>query len=60
MVGPRIDKQRHSYWTILDDNLFSWLVQLISAGRVLYLHLGPPCTTFSVARKPSLRSVQCP
>ena len=60
VVGPRIDKQRRSCWNILDDNLFSWLAQLISAGRVLYLHLGPPRATFSVARKPSLRSVQCP
>ena len=29
---------------------------LRQARRVFYLHLGPPCTTFSLARKPALRS----
>ena len=60
LVGPRIDKQRNSFWDILDDGFFSWLLQLVAAGRVMYLHVGPPCTTFSLARKPALRSKQCP
>jgi hypothetical protein len=60
VVGPRLDKQRHGYWDILNDGLFSWLIQVVAAGRVLYLHLGPPCTTFSLARKPALRGKRCP
>ena len=60
LAGPRIDKQRNSFWDILDDGFFSWLMQLVAAGRVLYLHVGPPCTTFSLARKPALRSKRVP
>lgn len=60
VTGPATDMKRHPYWNLLRDDLFVWLLEVIRAGRVYYLHDAPPCTTFSVARRPPLRSRLCP
>ncbi len=36
------------------------LLRKIWAREVAYVHLAPPCSTFSIARTPPIRSRQCP
>ena len=60
VVGPPVDRVRHKCWGLLDDVLFGWLLSVVKAGRIFYLHLAPPCTTFSQARRPPLRTRRCP
>ena len=43
-----------------DEALFKLLVDLCRAGRIALCWLGPPCTTFSLARHPKLRTSACP
>ena len=43
-------------WDMFEDGLFHWLLRLALAGRIWLLVLEPPCTTFSIARSPKLRS----
>ncbi len=45
MVAPPVDIKRHRYLDVVRDDFFMWLIDLIRAGRVFYLHLVPPCTT---------------
>ena len=44
-------------WDLFKPGLFEWLVALALAGRVWLMTLEPPCTTFSLARKPGLRDM---
>ena len=55
-VGPRIDLNEHIAWDILRPRVWEWLFFLVERDRVFYIHLGPPCTTFSVARQPHART----
>ena len=55
-VGPLIDLQLSAAWDLSEGRLMEWLLFLIQAQRVLYIHFGPPCTSFSLARRPALRS----
>ena len=48
-VGPCVDIQMHQAWDANQDKFLHWMVELIRLGRVWYIHLGPPCTTFSIA-----------
>jgi hypothetical protein len=59
-VGPHIDVLLHPMWDLACPRLLEWLIFLISHDRVWYVHLAPPCTTFSIARKPALRSAALP
>ena len=43
-----------------DGELFFGLMRLIRRGGVRFLWWAPPCTTFSLARTPKLRSLQLP
>ena len=52
---------------LLDDATFRWLLKLAKSGRIRWLHGGPPCKTFSRARRrdqhgyaPTLRSTAFP
>ena len=56
-VGPPIELPE---WDMGDENLFRFLVSLCRAGRISLCWLGPPCTTFSLARRPKGRSVCAP
>ena len=57
-VGPPIEKK--DGWDLSDPALFELLLRLSAAGRVGLFWLGPPCTTYSLARAPRLRSVEEP
>ena len=41
-------------------HVISWLTFLVASGRVLAFMCEPPCTTFSIMRRPPLRSRLCP
>lgn len=55
-VGPCLDLKQHGTWDIQENRVWCWLAWLVEQGRVRYLHGGPPCTTFSIARHPKERS----
>ena len=44
----------------LDEALFIWLIRLSLSGRIWLAVLEPPCTTFSLARHPALRTSYFP
>ena len=55
VVGPPIDL---SYSSELDGrflHIISWLTHMISSGHLLSVACEPPCTTFSIMRRPALR-----
>ena len=54
VVGPPIELKEG--WDLFDKDLSRLLLFLCMAGRVAILWLGPPSTTFSLARCPKLRS----
>ena len=55
-VGPCIDLKRHAMWDLTSGRVLEWLVFMAGRRRVWYVHCGAPCTTFSIARHPALRS----
>ena len=57
-VGPPLDL--NTGWDLRQAQLFMFLVKLCEAGRVGMLWIAPPCTTFSLARCPKLRSMHEP
>ena len=54
VVGPPIELQRG--WDVLESDLLHFLVGMCMSRRIAILWLGPPRTTFSLARSPKLRS----
>ena len=47
-------------WDLRDGNLFWSILSLIRGGRIRFLWWPPPCTTFSLAQAPRLRSLENP
>ena len=43
-------------WDLFEGGMFMWLLRMSLCGRIWLLVLEPPCTTFSIARCPKLRS----
>lgn len=60
VVGPRIELKLSALWDLSAERVIAWVLHLVNAGRVWYVHSGVPCTTFSIARHPPLRSAQKP
>ncbi len=60
VVAPPVELKRQAFLDILRDDFFSWILDLVRAGRMCCIHLGPPCAIFSLAREPPLRSIHCP
>lgn len=59
-AGPRIDLAIHDSWDIASDRVVHWIFFLLRNGRVRHFHSGVSCTTWSVARKPALRTSDQP
>ena len=55
-----LDYQSSSLHDLLLAPLDAELRSGVAAGRIRYLHLAPPCNTFSAARFPKVRSQQWP
>ena len=60
VVGPVIDIDRSPAFDFCLLQLLSWLCFMVEGGRLDSFFLAPPCTTFSPAAYPSLRSYRCP
>ena len=60
VVGPVIDIDRSPAFDFSLLRILSWLCFMVEGGRLDSFFLAPPCTTFSPAACPSLRSYACP
>ena len=54
-VGPPLELL--DGWDLLREDPFDLLVRLSTVGRIGLMFMGPPCTAYSLARCPRLRSV---
>lgn len=58
--GPPLDIGESPQYDLRFVHVISWITHLIVERRLLGFFLGPPCTTFSIMRRPRLRSKQVP
>ena len=59
-VGPALDLSQSSEYDLLESRVIEWLTFMISQKRLLGFMLSPPCTSFSIMRRPRLRSADQP
>ena len=55
-VGPPVDLSTSLEFNMEFLHVISWLTYMVSSGQVAAFMVEPPCTTFSIMRKPPLRS----
>ena len=60
VVGPPVDLSHSPEYNMEWIHVISWLTFLVSTRRVLGFMCEPPCTTFSIMRRPPLRSRRVP
>eukprot|EP00435_Cladocopium_sp_Y103_P052260 s3094_g16.t1 len=60
VVGPIIDITYSSHYDLLDMRVVEWLIFMVQNRRVRSIALEPPCTTFSPAAYPPVRSYKVP
>lgn len=58
--GPPIDLSKSDEYDVAQVHVISWLFHLIERGSLRGFMLEPPCTTFSIMRRPALRSADAP
>ena len=56
VVGPIIDITYSRQFDLISHRVFSWLLFMIQNRRVRSIAIEPPCTTFSPAAHPAVRS----
>ena len=59
-VGPPIDLSISPEYDVSFPHVMRWLSYMLASGSLLSHITEPPCTTFSIMRKPALRSRLCP
>ena len=59
-VGPPVDLSFSAELDVDRLHVLEWLIHLVTNGYVKAIMLEPPCTTFSVMRRPALRSKHQP
>ena len=59
-VAPPLDLSASQHYDLTDLRLLEWVIYMISERRFLSFLVEPPCTTFSPAAHPCLRSYKCP
>ena len=59
-VGPHIDLATHKMWDITSLRVVEWLLFLAEHKRVWWWHSGVPCTDFSIAKHPVVRTHAVP
>ncbi len=59
-VGPPVDLSTSLEFNMEWVHVISWLTFMVSSGQVAAFMVEPPCTTFSIMRKPPLRSKDKP
>ena len=60
VVGPPLDISISEEYNLEKHYVLSWLVYMLTEKRLLGFFAGPPCTTFSIMRRPRLRSREQP
>ena len=60
VVGPVLDLARSPAYDIRDHKLIRWVLHLLEEGRLLSYLVAPPCTTFSPAAFPYVRTYKEP
>ena len=58
--GPVFDITFSQKYDLTDLRIISWCITMMEHGRLLAFLVAPPCTTFSPAAFPPLRSYGCP
>ena len=59
-VGPPIDLSVSPEFDMQESHVASWISWLISERLILGFMIEPPCTTFSIMRRPALRDLDFP
>ena len=59
-VGPVLDLDGSPHFDLKALQFLSWMLFMVEQGRLDSYLVAPPCTSFSPAQYPSLRSYQCP
>lgn len=60
VCGPPLDLSLSPEYDLSQVHVISWLTFLVSSKRLRAFVLEPPCTTFSIMRRPRLRSREKP
>ena len=59
-VAPVLDLSDSSHYDLKDLRLLEWIYHMLEQNRFRSVMLEPPCTTFSPAAHPAVRSYECP
>ena len=59
-TGPPIDLDRSCEFNMERPHVMAWLSFMVCSRRVKSFMVSPPCTTFSIMRRPALRSKHAP
>lgn len=60
VCGPVLDLSYSGQYDLTDHDVLAWCIFTLEAGRLRSFLVAPPCTTFSPAAFPPLRSYQKP
>eukprot|EP00435_Cladocopium_sp_Y103_P013722 s2211_g3.t1 len=60
VVGPPLDIGISEEYNLAWVHVMEWLTFLLASKRLKAVMVSPPCTTFSIMRRPRLRSRLCP
>ena len=60
VCGPPVELSASDQFNLEWTHVVSWITFLVSEKRLMAFFLCPPCTTFSIMRRPQLRSAECP
>lgn len=60
VVGPCIDLSDSPEYSVEYTRVIAWLTHLCAEGHLHGFLAEPPCTTFSIMRRPQLRSLEEP
>ena len=59
-VAPVLYLSDSSHYDLKDHRLLEWIYHMLEQNRFCSVMLEPPCTTFSPAAHPAVRSYECP
>ena len=60
VVGPPVDLSISPEYDVSYVHVMEWLSFMVAEGFLQSVMVEPPCTTFSIIRRPALRSKFCP
>ena len=60
VTGPVIDIERSPEYDLQETRVLEWILYMLQEGRLSNVMVQPPCTTFSGAAHPCLRSYRRP